>query len=211
LDAGAARDAAADARCDVLLIGTGATDTAATSELVRMLLPELDASTSVVVDASAIASLSREPELVRAHEERAVVMPNPSEMAKLLGVDVEWVDRHPDTALDQAIDLLGTVVALRGPETTIGSPDGLRFIERSGPAELGTAGSGDVLAGILCGLLARGTSPLAATMWSVHVHALAGRHLANGRGYAGILARDLLDAIPHAFERAASMPCDASD
>jgi NAD(P)H-hydrate repair Nnr-like enzyme with NAD(P)H-hydrate dehydratase domain len=88
---------------------------------------------------------------------------------------------------------------LRGSETRIGAPGGVRYLDRSGHPGLATAGSGDVLAGILGGLTARGADPLTAALWGVHVHGTTGNRLAATRYPLGTLARDLLDAVPESF------------
>jgi NAD(P)H-hydrate repair Nnr-like enzyme with NAD(P)H-hydrate dehydratase domain len=91
------------------------------------------------------------------------------------------------------------VVAVRGPDTWIGDTTGRRFVARHGHPALATAGSGDVLAGALAGLVARGANLLDATLWSVHAHATAGRVLAARRGI-GVMARELPDELPAALE-----------
>jgi NAD(P)H-hydrate repair Nnr-like enzyme with NAD(P)H-hydrate dehydratase domain len=70
------------------------------------------------------------------------------------------------------------------------------YVDRSGNAGLATSGSGDVLAGLLAGLAARGADPLQAVVWAAHVHGLAGDRLAARIGAVGYLARELLDEIP---------------
>ena len=70
------------------------------------------------------------------------------------------------------------------------------FIDRTGHRALGTAGSGDVLAGALTGLAVRGAEPLRATLWAVHVHGLAGEQLGRHGPGIGTLARELLDVLP---------------
>ena len=85
------------------------------------------------------------------------------------------------------------VVSLYGH---IAAPDGRAWREESGDAGLGTSGSGDVRAGIVGGLLSRGTDPAQAACWGAYVHAVAGQRLAGRFGRIGFLARELLDEIP---------------
>jgi NAD(P)H-hydrate repair Nnr-like enzyme with NAD(P)H-hydrate dehydratase domain len=120
-------------------------------------------------------------------------------MAQLTGTSPASAEADPAVALDEAVEKVRAVVALRGAETRIGTPDGERFLDRSGHPGLATAGSGDVLAGILGGLMARGADPLTAALWAVHVHGTTGNRLAATRYPLGILARDLLDAVPESF------------
>jgi NAD(P)H-hydrate repair Nnr-like enzyme with NAD(P)H-hydrate dehydratase domain len=92
---------------------------------------------------------------------------------------------------------LNAVVALKGSKTFIATPNGDLFCYDKGDVGLATSGSGDTLAGIVTGLVARGTGVLDAAMWSVFLHGEAGNRLAKRIGRVGYLARELLDEIPH--------------
>ena len=89
-----------------------------------------------------------------------------------------------------------TPVAVRGATTWIGTPGTDVFVERAGHPALGTSGSGGVLVGIVAALAARGTDPLGAVLWGVHVHARCGEVLAARHGGLGLLARELVDQVP---------------
>lgn len=180
---------------DAVLVGTGALDADRAADLLRVVAARAGAGATVVVDAGALAAVSGEPELLAPLEGRAVVMPNPVEMAGLLGLDLDDVTGDPAAAVHDAIERLRVVVALRDAETHTAAPGSQLFLDQSGTPALATSGSGDVLGGILAGFAARGADPLVATLWAVHVHGLAGqRASAAGRGL-GILARELLDEI----------------
>lgn len=199
LDPDAAVAVACDGSCDALLLGTSALDAERTAPLVRGVLARAERETAVVLDAAALPSLVAHREELAAFGTRAVAMPNPTEMARLLDCDEGDVDDDPDDAVERAVDALGVTVLLRGPETRIATPDGGRFIDRSGHPSLATSGSGDVVAGVLTGLLARGADARTASLWAVHAHATAGRRLAARGVTLGVLARDLLDELPAAF------------
>jgi NAD(P)H-hydrate repair Nnr-like enzyme with NAD(P)H-hydrate dehydratase domain len=96
----------------------------------------------------------------------------------------------------QAAGLLGCVVALKGGCTYIAAPDGEAWSYEGGSVGLATSGSGDTLAGIIAGLLARGASPLEAAQWGVYLHGEAGNRLCLSVGPLGFLARELLAEIP---------------
>jgi hydroxyethylthiazole kinase-like uncharacterized protein yjeF len=185
------------AMAGAVLIGTGTIDQDATGQLLRSVLPLVGDDTVVIVDAAALAPLSSQPDFLRPFARRAVIMPNPREMAGILGREPEQVDDDPVTALDEAVDRFGIVVTLRGVETWTSAPGEPRYRDRSGHSALGTAGSGDVLAGALAGLAARGWDPLHAALWAVHAHGLAGE-AAVGRGPGvGLLARELPSELPY--------------
>ena len=183
-------------RDGALLVGTSTIDPDESGELLRTLLPLVGDSATVIVDASALAPLATEPHLLRRFGRRAVVMPNPSEMAKLLGCDLEAVENEPLAALDEAVERLRVTVTLRDAQTWTSAPGEPRYRDRSGHAVLGTSGSGDVLAGALAGLAARGADPLHATLWAVHCHGRAGEAAASRGPGVGVLARELPDELP---------------
>jgi hydroxyethylthiazole kinase-like uncharacterized protein yjeF len=183
-------------RADVVLVGSGMVDPDAGREVLAALVPMVTRSTPLLVDAAALA---REPEAIAGVHDRCLLLPNPGEMARMLGRDLDTIDRDPLDALLTAVGRYRCAVALRGGETFVGGPDTDVFVDRSGHPALATSGSGDVIAGAVAGLVARGASPLDASLWAVHAHAWAGRELARHHGGLGILARELSDLIPRAL------------
>jgi hydroxyethylthiazole kinase-like uncharacterized protein yjeF len=183
---------------DAVLLGTGTVDPETINDLVRILLCNASPNTTIVLDAAAIPVVILHPDAVRASGAEVVFIPNPKEMARLLGRDEESVCDTPVTSLLDAVQTFGRPIALRGADTWITAPGERIYVERNGTPALATAGSGDVLAGALTGLLARGTSPLNSMLWAVHAHALTGTALAHKVGI-GLLARELIDAIPVTF------------
>jgi NAD(P)H-hydrate repair Nnr-like enzyme with NAD(P)H-hydrate dehydratase domain len=108
--------------------------------------------------------------------------------------------------VDEAVARLGSVVALRDAVTRTASCGSDHFVDHTGHVALGTAGSGDVLAGVLAGLAARGADPLCATLWAVHIHGLAGEQLGRHGPGIGTLARELLDVLPATLRSVAGRP-----
>ena len=112
----------------------------------------------IVLDAAALAGLSQVRVELRGQEERAVITPHPGEMARLLDIDVADIEADPLASARQAANRFGVVAVLKSARTHIVSRDGEAFHLDEGDIGLATAGSGDVLAGIVTGLLARGAS-----------------------------------------------------
>jgi hydroxyethylthiazole kinase-like uncharacterized protein yjeF len=183
---------------DVVLVGPGTMSGEQGSDLVAGVLPYLPAGSTLVLDAGALAAFDGDG-LDRALRRRTIAIPNPVEAAHVLDTDVDALVEDPAAAVDALVDRLGATVAFRDAVTRIGTPDGDRFVDDSGHAALGTCGSGDVFAGLLAGLVARGAAPLTALLWSVHAHGRAGELLAQRFGGIGLIARDLLDVIPVAL------------
>jgi ADP-dependent NAD(P)H-hydrate dehydratase len=124
------------------------------------------------------------------------VTPHSGEMAKFLEVSRQEVDREPLAAAQKAARLIGGVVALKGAITHIVSPSGESWLCDHGCIGLATSGSGDTLAGILAGLLARGVAPGLAACWSAYIHAEAGQRLTKRHGAVGFFAREIPGEIP---------------
>ena len=182
-----------------VLVGPGAMAADATGDLLASVVGAIGDETALVLDAAALPALADRLDVLTPVASRAVVMPNPSEAGRLLGRDTAAVLDDLDAAHAALVERLGCVVALRAADTLIGAPGTHPHLDRSGHPALGTSGSGDVLAGLLIGLLARGTDPLDAALWAVHLHGRTGELAAAEIGGQGILARELIDEIPRAL------------
>lgn len=122
--------------------------------------------------------------------------PHVGEMAGLLGLERNTVEADPVSAAHKAFSSLDAVVALKGARTLVAGPGGELVVCRDGNVGLATSRSGDVLAGVVTGLLGRGAAPFTATCWGVHLHAKAGDFASQTIGPLGFLARELLPEIP---------------
>jgi NAD(P)H-hydrate repair Nnr-like enzyme with NAD(P)H-hydrate dehydratase domain len=117
-------------------------------------------------------------------------------MAALTGRPAEWIEAHPQAVAQEVADRLTAVVVMKGGSTVIAGPGADPLAYAGGGPGLATGGSGDVLAGLLGGLLARGTEPRVAAAWAVWVHGEAGRSITHRLGGPGLLARELPPLIP---------------
>jgi hydroxyethylthiazole kinase-like uncharacterized protein yjeF len=188
-DDGALRDALAGV--GAVLAGPGLDDPKAAEELVRQVIDSADESAALALDAFALGVL---PGLdgVERIAGRSVLTPNPSEAARLLSVDTVDDEDEPDVAAEIA-KRFGAVVSF---QNAVAAPDGRLWSVPTGHAGLGTSGSGDVLAGAVAGLLARGADPAQAACWGTFLHGTAGDRLASRVGRLGFLARELVDELP---------------
>ena len=193
LDGHAANDSLPDivGSADTVLVGPGVDAPGPARELVRCVLDNADDS-PVVFDAFALGVL-RDQLDGRTLGERCVLTPNSAEAARLLDRSAdELSDTDHEVALELA-SVFGAVVTYSG---TVAHPDGRCWTVSTGHAGLGTSGSGDVLAGVLAGLLARGADPAQAACWATYLHATAGDRLAARVGRLGFLARELVAELP---------------
>ncbi len=185
-----------------MLIGSGLGHSDAAINLVRrvVLQPET-ALPGLVLDADALNALAKTPAWWQKLEAQAVLTPHPGEMARLTGVTVEDVQKDRTGAAASAASLWGQTVVLKGAYTVITSPEGgVRICPFANPG-LATAGTGDVLAGAIAGLMAQGLSSFDAACLGVFLHALAGEMAREEMGDAGILAGDLPPLLPKAIKR----------
>lgn len=197
IEGGAAADLLSDrvGRADVVLVGAGMNQPGAAYDLVAALVEV--PGPMLILDAAAITCLGEgAARLLEPARERIVVTPNAIEAAALASVDVEEVARDRLATAASLAERLGVVVALKGSTTYTCGPRGERFADDAGNPGLGTSGSGDVAAGAIAGIAARGCDPLRATIWGMHAHAVAGDRLAERTGPVGYLARELLDELP---------------
>ena len=179
---------------DAVLVGSGCTDLDATVSLLELVLPHL--STPVVLDGLASAYLTEHPDGLADHDGMAVLTANPSELGHVVGIAEDQVSEDPMAATADAAKLCGLVVLCGGADKHVAAPDGGAWTVRGGGPGLGVSGSGDVQAGIVVGLLARGAEPAQAAVWGAFVHARVGEHLTARVGTLGYLARELPPAVP---------------
>lgn len=179
---------------DVVLLGPGLTDLGATVDLLEQVVPQLDAT--LVVDALATAYVTEHPDGLRHVAGRCVVTANPTEVSRMLGREDEEVSADPAAAATALAERTGVVVLLGGADKVVASPDGEVWVVRAGGPGLGASGSGDVQAGLVAGMLARGTRPAQAAVWAAWLHGTAGDRLAALQGPVGFLVRELAALAP---------------
>lgn len=151
----------------------------------------------VVVDAGAFSSWHA---LGRPEWTEAVFTPHAGEMARLLDVDTKWVDAHRVAAVQRLADLTGGVAVLKGRRTLVAGSEGPVAVNLAGGPELATMGTGDVLAGVMASILARGwpggDAARAAVLW----HGMAGHVAGVARGPFSVTATDVADCLGTAFQ-----------
>jgi ADP-dependent NAD(P)H-hydrate dehydratase len=174
---------------DVVVVGPGLDEPEHTAELVRRALPLLSDEAWLVLDAYALGVLPGLKEEVAPFAGRLILTPNRSEGGRLLGRDLDVME-------DDVPEMARTYQAVVSCQGLVADPDGQCWRLGAGQVGLATSGSGDVLAGAVAGILARGTEPAQAACWASHIHAAAGDRLAVSVGSLGFLASELLAELP---------------
>jgi hydroxyethylthiazole kinase-like uncharacterized protein yjeF len=182
-------------QCDAVVLGPGLDENDETNEFIRALAPEIPLPT--LLDASAILALA-------GHHSGAALFPrvwtpHGGELESLAKVKLDEIGDAETFALDWARDH-GATLVWKGRETLVASPDGELWRNTAGTRGMGTAGSGDLLAGCIGALLAQGLKPSHAATWGVHAHARAGELSAKKLGDDGLMASDFCERLPHALK-----------
>jgi NAD(P)H-hydrate epimerase len=187
------------AKADVLAIGPGLSAHPETAELVGLVLSQ--ATMPGVIDADALNAAAAKPETLYDIKTSLILTPHYGEMSRLLRRDISIVKSDPMAAVQEAAQKFCQTVVLKGAPSVIAQPKGPLWINATGNAGMATAGSGDVLAGILAGLLAQGLKTWEAARLGVYLHGLAGDLAAEDKTQYAMLAGDILENIPRAFSR----------
>ncbi len=197
--------------CQAAAMGPGLGRASETMELVRRLLQK-DELPALVIDADALYAIGHELSQLRSLGAAAVLTPHAGEMARLLDCTAEQIRREPMEAALGAASASGLVVLLKGAPTVIADPDGRIFVNPTGNSGMASAGTGDVLAGLIAGLLAQGSRPLEAACVGAFLHGAAGDLCRQDLGEWGMTAQDLVDHLPASFLNTyrASVNCDRS-
>lgn len=179
---------------DAVLVGSGFTDKDASVALLEALAGTL--AGPVVVDALASAFLTEHPDGFHHLGGRVVLTVNPTELSRTAGRDEESVRADPYDAAREVARRSRVVVLVGGEEKLVVEADGQAWVVQGGGHGLGVSGSGDVQAGVVAGLLARGAEPAQAAAWGGYLHARSGERLAAAVGAVGFLARELPSQVP---------------
>ena len=183
----------------LIAIGPGLGTSEDSSKLMLSLVKERPCS--LVIDADGLNSLSPWPsELQGSAEKPIIITPHPGEMARLLGVKTSDINQSRVELARKLATTNQLIVILKGERTLIAAPDGEVYINTTGNAGMATAGSGDVLTGIIAGLLAQAPSQaLSATIAGVYLHGLAGDLAAKSLGQRSLIASDLTNHLAQAI------------
>jgi ADP-dependent NAD(P)H-hydrate dehydratase / NAD(P)H-hydrate epimerase len=151
----------------------------------------------LVIDADALNMLGANQELIHLIPKKSILTPHPKEFERLVGTwknDFERLEKQVEFAKKT-----GVIILLKGANSSIAAPDGTVFFNNTGNPGMATGGSGDVLTGVITGLLAQGYSPLDAALIGCWVHGRAGDRAAGHFGQISLIASDLIDYLPEAF------------
>ncbi len=192
-------------RYDAVAIGCGMASSYGGAELLRELLTATSArSCPLLIDADGLNNLSTIPRWWQAGSHPLVLTPHPGEMATLTGLTTSEVQEQRVEVAQEYAAKWGTTVVLKGAYTVVASEDGRCYMSPFTNPGLASGGTGDVLSGIIVGLLAQGVAPVDAALAGVYLHGMAAEDVRAELGEAGMLASDLLPKLPVVVRRLAA-------
>ncbi len=182
-----------------VLVGPGLADDDEAHATTRALVGAI--GLPMIVDASGLNAFAGRAAELNPHSAARVITPHPGELARLLGRDTSVINANRIEAARDAARITNCVVVLKGHQSLVAEPDGHVFVNPTGNPGMASGGMGDVLAGIIAALLARGADPVDAACTGVYLHGLAGDILEEAMGDTGLTATDLAERIPAAIQR----------
>lgn len=187
---------------DAIAIGPGLGTSKTIKKMFQTFFP---CAVPTVIDADAINVLASDLGLLRKQKDnrhaQLIITPHPGEMARLMGRSVNIIQKHREKFAKKFATEYGCIVVLKGNKTVVANHSGEVFVSDSGNPGMACGGVGDVLTGMIAGLLGQGFSPWDAAVTAVHLHGLAGDLAAKEKTMAGMIASDLVEKIPDAISK----------
>lgn len=186
----------ADKRC--LAVGPGIGTAATTGRLLSRLIQA--SPVPMVIDADGLNLIAADPTLLSKRQSPVVLTPHPGEMARLSGHSTAKIQNDRIGHARAFAERYGIIVILKGAGTVVAQPDGTVFVNPTGNPGMAAGGMGDVLTGIIAGLVTQGMQIGEASCWGVYLHGLAADHVARDNAPVGYLATEVMQALPEAMQ-----------
>jgi len=185
-------------KVDVLAVGPGISRNKDTQKAVRNTLKGINKP--IVLDADGIIALADNKEILRRRKAATVLTPHLGEMSKLIGRDVSLIQKNREKAAVDFAKKNKVILVLKGHKTIVANPKGKTYINATGNSGMSTAGSGDVLTGMIASFIGQGIEVYSAAVIGVYLHGLAGDIAAREKGQFSLIASDLLEKLPQAIQ-----------
>ena len=187
---------------DCVVLGPGLPVAGDTGELMRLLIPEI--FPPLIVDGGAFSAIGTDMMIIRKRQSPTIITPHPGEMGRIVGKTAADVQAKRGEFAARYAKLSGAIVALKGHDTIVANGQDI-YTNRSGNPGMATAGSGDVLCGVIAALVGQGIAPFDAAKLGVFLHGLAGDLATAEMGMHGVIASDIIGHLPAAFKAYAAM------
>lgn len=187
----------------VIAIGPGLSTDTGTEKFIAEVFAKTESA--LVVDADGLNAAAKNPDIFLELKVPAVITPHPGEMARLLGISSQEVQQDRIGVAGEFASRYSVVVVLKGANSIVAAPGGKIYVNTTGNPGMATAGSGDVLTGIIASFMAQGLSPVKAAVAGVYIHGAAGDALTESVGERGMVAGDILRQIPQTIAKLEKM------
>ena len=185
-------------KMDIVVIGPGLSIQEDTQELVRKLLVKIDRP--ILIDGDGLTALSNDMSILKLRKQPTILTPHPGEMCRLIKQPIAKIKENSINMIQKAAKEFNTIIILKGAHSIIGLPDGKLYINMTGNSGMASAGSGDVLTGVIAAMFTLGLPIESAARQGVLVHGFAGDLAAKKMGEDGITANNILDLLPEAMK-----------
>jgi ADP-dependent NAD(P)H-hydrate dehydratase / NAD(P)H-hydrate epimerase len=186
---------------DAALLGPGISLNKETRDFVIDIIPGI--KRPLVLDADALNAIAANTDVLKKMKSGCVITPHPGEMARLIRKDTAYIEKNRLIVAKNFANHYNAVVVLKGNNTVVAGPGEKKsYVNKTGNPGMATAGSGDVLAGVIAGFLAQGCGIFEAAKLAVYTHGLAGDLAVKEKGEAGLIASDILEKLPSAIKLA---------
>lgn len=186
--------------CDSIAIGPGLGKSIKSQSIMETVLKNRKSDLPTVIDADGLNILAENKLLFKYLDENCVLTPHPGEMSRMTGLTVKEINENRIEVTSKYAKLWNTNIVLKGAGTIISSHLGIIYVNTTGNPGMSTAGSGDVLTGIITAFTSRGIGIVDATRVSVFLHGIAGDRVARKIGEDGLIASDIINEIPRAIK-----------
>jgi len=185
-------------RINVLIIGPGLGENKSTYALIRKVISSCEHP--MVIDADALNALNNNLGILKRHVFEIVLTPHEKEISRLFNLSMQQVRKRRILIAQKYAKYYNSVIILKGHNSIVANPNGKSYINKSGNPGMATAGSGDVLSGVVGGFLAQGLDAFTAAKYATFIHGLAGDIAAKDKTQMGLIASDIINRIPDALK-----------
>ena len=186
-------------KTDCLLLGPGLSQNPSTQRLIRSVIKRINLA--MVIDADGLNALIGHLNILKDVKDEVVLTPHPKEMARLLALSVEQVQSNRKKVAKDFVLRYNNTLVLKGNRTVVASRGYRFYVNHTGNPGMATAGSGDVLSGIIAAFLAQGLSAFEAAKYGVYIHGLAGDLATQEKTEISLIASDIIAYLPAAFRK----------
>jgi len=183
---------------NALAIGPGLSTHSATQRLILKIIHH--SKLPLVIDADALNALAKNLNLLKKNKGVKILTPHPGEMSRLTSLTKDFIEGNRQKIAKDFAKKHHCTILLKGHRTVVASPEGKTYINQTGNPGMATAGSGDVLTGIIAAFLGQGLSAFDAAKYGAYLHGLAGDLAAKKFSQTALIATDIIDHIPQAIK-----------